>query len=361
MPGAAQYMPGPEDLATERGADLVICQCAACGLVQIDAEPVPYYREVVRAAAFSPEMRGFRLDQFRAFAEGHGLAGRKVLEIGCGRGEYLSVLAEAGFEAHGLEYAQTAVQHCRADGLTAHQGFIDGPTVSVGAPPYDGFLILNFLEHLPQPVATLRGIAHNLADGAVGLVEVPNFDMIVEKQLFSEFIGDHLCYFTAATLAQTLSQSGFDLLSCEPVWHGYILSATVRKRRPADLSVLTRAHDKIGADVAAFLAKAGARGGNASRGAAIWGAGHQALAVISLLDLAGSVRYVVDSAPFKQGRYTPASHLPIVAPSALRDDPVDAVLVMAASYSDEVAGLLRRDYDPDLALGILRDWGVEQR
>ena len=353
MPGAAQFMPGPEDLATERGTDLDICQCSACGLVQLNGPPVHYYREVVRAAAFSPEMRGFRLQQFREFAARHDLIGRKVLEVGCGRGEYLSVLSEAGMDAHGLEFSAAAVSHCRRSGQTAFKGYIGNRGKRVGQGPYGAFFILNFLEHMPRPVESLRGMAHNLEPDGVGLVEVPNFDMIVRNGLFSEFIGDHLTYFTAQTLTQALTISGFEVLDCKSVWHDYILSATVRKRQVADLTHLYQFQDRIARDVSAYLDQCD------GKGVAIWGAGHQALAVISLLGIRNRIRYVVDSAPFKQGKFTPASHLPIVAPATLRADPVGAVLVMAASYSDEVARILRQDYDPSIRVAILRDHGLE--
>ena len=81
--------------------------------------------------------------------------------------------------------------------------------------------------------------------------------------------------------------------------------------------------------------------------------------MLALAELGGKVRYVVDSAPFKQGKFTPATHLPVVPPDALRSDPVEAVIVMAASYSDEVAGLLRRDFPTGLKVAILRDHGLE--
>ena len=82
-------------------------------------------------------------------------------------------------------------------------------------------------------------------------------------------------------------------------------------------------------------------------------------AVIALAGIAPDIRYIVDSAPFKQGRYSPASHLRIVAPDILSSEPVQAVIVMAASYSDEVAGILRRRFGPELAVAVLRDDGLE--
>jgi hypothetical protein len=67
----------------------------------------------------------------------------------------------------------------------------------------------------------------------------------------------------------------------------------------------------------------------------------------------------VDSAVFKQGKYTPATHIPIVSPETLNSDPVDAVIVMAASYSDEVAMILRRHFSKQMHIAILRDYGLE--
>jgi hypothetical protein len=93
---------------------------------------------------------------------------------------------------------------------------------------------------------------------------------------------------------------------------------------------------------------------------AMWGAGHQALALMALFGLSAStIRYVVDSAPFKQGKFTPATHVPIVAPEALEQDPVDAVIIVAAGYSDEVARTVRSRFKPALNVAIWRESGLE--
>ena len=92
---------------------------------------------------------------------------------------------------------------------------------------------------------------------------------------------------------------------------------------------------------------------------AVYGAGHQALAVLALANLGGSVKYVVDDAPFKQNKYTPATHVPIVSSKMLETDPVDAVIVMAASYSDEVVKKLKQKYKNKIGLSVLRSNGLE--
>jgi SAM-dependent methyltransferase len=353
MPAAAQHLPQAHELAGERGVDLALHQCSGCGLVQLANAPVPYFRDVIRASGISPEMRAFRLAQFGAWLELHGLKGRKLLEVGCGRGEYLSLWQAAGCEAHGIEHAADAVAECRGAGLKVSRNFIAGPHNLVADGPFDAFAMLNFLEHLPEAHLCLQGIATNLADGGIGMVEVPDFEMIQREGLFAEFIPDHLFYFTRQTLSHLLEASGFEVLACESLWHDYVLSATVRKRRALDLSPLARVEGGLRSEFAAFLA------GFAPGRVAIWGAGHQALALLSLMEIAGHIRYVVDSAPFKQGRYTPATHLPIVAPERLAEGGVDAVIVLAASYSDEVLRILRARHGARFALAVLRGQHLE--
>lgn len=352
MPAAAQGLPTAEQLSADSGVTLALRQCGGCGLVQLDAEPVPYWRDVIRAAGISPEMRAFRLEQFGGWLDQYGLMGRKVLEVGCGRGEYLSLLAEAGADGYGVEHLPASVDACHQAGLRVERGFVDGPETRLADGPFDGFMILNFLEHIPTAQLTLQGIAANLADGAIGMVEVPNFDMIIEKGLFAEFIPDHLFYFTERTLTRLLEANGFEVLECRAEWHDYVLSAIVRKRAPLNLSALAACQGGLRASFDDFL------GRFESGRVAIWGAGHQALALISLMGIAGRIRYVLDSAPFKQGRYTPATHLPIVPPERLNDGEVDAVIVLAASYSAEVARLIRERHGQRFAVAVMGEGGL---
>lgn len=353
MPRAAQFLPDAKSLEKDKGVDMEVCQCSGCGLVQLSNNPVPYYKEVIRAAAFSEEMKDFRRKQFGNFIQKYFLKGKKVIEIGCGRGEYLSLMQQIGVDAYGLEHSEESVMHCVKNGLKVSKGFVESSTYRLNHAPFDAFYILNFLEHLPDPNSTLRGIYNNLADDAVGLVEVPNFDMILRNKLFSEFISDHLFYFTMETLNTTLRLNGFEIIECNEVWHDYIISAIVQKRKKIDIAHFYKYQSQLKNEIEEYIRRF------KDKKVAVWGAGHQALAVISLINLADKIRYVVDSAAFKQGKYTPATHIPIVSPDVLYSDPVDAVIVMAASYSDEVARIIRQKYDRNINISILRDFGLE--
>jgi cyclopropane fatty-acyl-phospholipid synthase-like methyltransferase len=308
---------------------------------------------VIRATGFSPEMKEFRIRQFSRFVKKYSLEGKKIIEIGCGRGEYLSIMSQVGAETYGLEYSKDSVNQCIKSGLRAQAGFIENEKHKIRGAPFDAFFILNFFEHLPSPNDLLRVVSNNLKDDAVGIVEVPNFDMILKKKLFSEFTTDHLMYFTKDTLTTALALNGFDVLECNEVWHDYILSAVVKKRNMLDTAGFHKNQNRITKEAQEYVRQF--KNGRL----AVWGAGHQAFAAISLFGIARSVKYIVDSAPFKQGKYSPATHIPIVSPDKLNFDLVDAIIIMAGSYSDEIVKIIKERYGGRFNTAILRETGLE--
>lgn len=356
MPKAAQFFPEKNDLAQEHGVDLILYQCDACGLIQLLDEPVAYYRDVIRTAGISEELQIYRKKFFDEFVNNYQLQGKKVLEIGCGCGEFLSIMNTTGVKAYGLEHLTASVETCKRKNLNVYEGFVESADTCIENAPYDGFYIMNFLEHIPEPRAFLTGIANNLSDEAVGLIEVPNMNMVLDKLMFSEFISDHLMYFTEHTLKILLEISGFEVLSSRCVWHEYVLSVVVRKREKIVLRAFESQLNKIKKEVNTFLDNS-----KDGKKTVVWGAGHQALAILALAEIKDKVSFVVDSADFKQNKYTPGTHIPIVSPEYLKksENEVSKVLVMAASYSDEVARVIQKNYK-HLQIGILRDDGVER-
>lgn len=353
MPAVAQNLPSVESLGSDIGIDLIVSQCSGCGLIQLINEPVSYYREVIRAVDVSEEMKEFRIKQFSNFLDKYSLKRKKVIEIGCGHGEYLSIMRECGADVYGLEYGKNSVKECLKNGLNVSNGFIKSENYRVKNAPFDAFFMLQFLEHLPNPNMVLRGINYNIADNAVGILEVPNFDMILRDNVFSEFMRDHLFYFTKQTLKIMLELNGFEILNCEEIWHDYILSAVVRKRKITNLSFFSQCEQKLKSEINIYLSR--------FKKVAIWGAGHQAFAIMSLMDLSGKISYVIDSAIWKQGKYTPVTHIPIVAPDTLRANPVNAIIVMAGSYSEEVIKIIKKNFDTNIHIAILKNSKLEYK
>ena len=62
---------------------------------------------------------------------------------------------------------------------------------------------------------------------------------------------------------------------------------------------------------------------------------------MALAKLGGQVRYVVDSAPFKQGKFAPANHIPIVPPEVFDDD-LTAIGVISGIYTQQVVSVIQK-------------------
>lgn len=339
---------------TDDIVDLKIYQCRCCGLIQHDLSPVSYYRDVIRAVAFSKEMGQFRLGQLGNWIRRLDLTDKRVLEIGSGKGEYLELLKQAGArQVYGIEHAKTSVEFARQRGLDVRAGYLSTDFANPWDEPFDAFAIFSFMEHWPDLNGSLRALQSLLKNGAYGLVEIPNFDFIVSNGLYSEFTTDHIFYFNRHTLRTVLELNGFEVLAIDSIWHDYILSAQVMKRKRLDISGFSEKQKNIIEQLNQFVSRF------RPQDVVVWGAGHQALAVMSLACLQDKVSHVVDSASFKQQKYTPGTHLLIKAPESILEDQPKAVMIMAAAYSDEVAKTLAQKYPEVGNIAILREDRLE--
>jgi len=333
---------------------LEIFQCQCCGLVQHDLPPVSYYRDVIRAVAFSKEMGDFRGEQFGNWLKHANLRDKRLLEVGCGKGEYIGLLQQAGARhVYGLENALLSVAEAKKSGYKVASGYMAPGFENPWPERFDGFAIFSFMEHWPDLNGSLRTLHNFLNEGADGLVEVPNFEFIVAHGLYSEFTADHIFYFDQKTRRTVLELNGYEVIAIDTIWHGYILSAQVRKRVPQKPAGFIAKQQRIIEQLRAFA------GRFEPVEIVVWGAGHQALAVMSLANLKNMVAHVVDSASFKQNKYTPGTHLLIKSPTSLLLDRPKAIVIMAAAYSEEVAKTIEREYPHIEHVAILREEQLE--
>lgn len=328
MPSIIQNLPLEKTEALRNVVDLEIMECDSCGLVQLGGGyVVPYYKDVIRSSAVSKEMMSFRREQFSRFSEKHGCIDKRYVEIGCGRGEYLGIMKDIIRNTVGIENNHDAVVACRATGLDVLEGYIEDLE---GIGLADSFGCFNFLEHIPQPVHFLKKIRAMLSDGAVGIVEVPNFDMMGSEGVSTDFSCEHLSYFTTASLQTALMLAGFDVLSMTKVWHGHIISAEVAPRAGLNVSRFEESLEFAKRQIHEVI------DGVDSAKIAVWGAGHQSMTMMLQLEIADRIGLIVDSAKMKQGRYAPGIGVKILAPDAMADKGIELLIINASSYSQEV-------------------------
>ena len=247
---------------------------------------------------------------------------------------------------------------------------------SVPEKPFDVFLSFNFLEHQPRPDVMLKAIWNNLAEDGMGLVTVPSLEYILEKESYYELIRDHIAYYTFDTLRALLNHCGFEVLEEEMI-NRDTLSMIVRKTAMPEASAesaddrkavadcaradagiiapLMEGHEIVTAEVRALTGRLAREG----KRLAMWGASHQGFTLASTSELGKHLAYIIDSAPFKQGRFAPASHVPIVPPDHYFEEPVDAVLIVAPGYTDEIAGIIKTRFGGKVEIMTLRTNRIE--
>lgn len=354
MPASAQHMPDAQGVKEDRGLTLDLCQCMGCGLVQFDCEPVDYYRDVIRAGGFSKTMVELRRYQYKHLIDSYHLEGKKFIEVGCGQGEFLKVLSEFPVEVHGIEHDPHLVELARAQGLDVTEGFTETEDTRFAGGLYDVFLSFNFLEHQPDPSTMLQAIYRNLEDDAMGLITVPSFEYIMDHNSYYELIRDHLAYYTFETLTPLLERNGFQVEECEVI-NRDTLSVIVRKRPQMDTENLLECYVNLKREMETYMKYLDAW----DKKVAIWGASHQGFTLAATTKLGEKARYIIDSAPFKQGKFTPASHLPIVGPDHFHEHPVDAIIITAPGYTDEIAASIRQKFGTAVEIRAMRSNHLE--
>ena len=351
MPFSAQIIPDKADkeLDCEVGIDLNLCQCTGCGLVQFDCDPVMYYKDVIRSGGFSSTMVNLRRSQYKYLIDKYHLEGKKFIEVGCGQGEFLSVLKEFPVKGYGVEHKKDLVESAKRLGLCVEEGFVGSECDILAAGPFDVFLSFNFLEHQPDPNGMLRGIYNNLNEDAIGMITVPSLEYILEYNGYYEFIHDHLAYYTFDTLRFALEKNGFEVLEQEMVNRDTI-SLIVRKRKRTDVDKIAESYHLISDQINDFIDDLN----NQGKRVAIWGASHQGFTLASTANLSGKIEYIIDSAPFKQGRCSPAAHIPIISPKEAIENPTDAIIIMAPGYTDEIASLIKKSFDGNTIIAVMK-------
>ena len=349
MPASAQNIPALEELDNEMGVNLCLYQCPCCSLIQFDCEPVSYYRDVIRAGGYTKTMAELRHSQYHNFIRKCNLEGKKIIEVGCGQGEFLEMLGEFPVCGFGIEHKADLVKKAQDKGLNVWEAFAEDEETVIDNGPFDAFLSFNFLEHQPNPNGMLQCIRRNLTDDGVGLITVPNFDYILANDAFYELLRDHIANYTLESLSFLLMKNGFSIIETSIV-NKDTISVIVRKRTKTDVSGLKDNFNKLYLEINQFVDARISKG----KKIAVWGASRQGFTTLSTMGIADKISYIIDSAPFKQGKYSPASHIKIVSPDHYYSDPVDCIIIIAPGYTDEIKNVIRDRYADAVEIAAIR-------
>lgn len=338
VPASAQDMPSKEELENDYPIDMELVECKRCGLLQLTGEPVDYYRNVIRATGLSTTFQNIRRKEYKELIEKYNLQGKRIVEFGCGKGENLEILKEFPVRAFGIENNEEFVEICREKGLDVSRGFAENGEYRISEELFDGFICFNFLEHQPYPNDFLQAIYNNLKEGAVGIITVPDFEYVINNSTYFYLTRDHILNFTEDTMRFALVSNGFEILYSGKVNEDNI-EMIVKKKEKMNLTGFINDSNQLKEEINHYIDSI-----ESSRKIAVWGASHYAFAVIQLSEIYDKLTCIIDSAKFKQGRFSPASHVPIVSPDEAEDYGIGTIIIMAPGYIKEIAASIREKF-----------------
>ncbi len=342
-----------EALACPRG-DILLVLCATCGFIhnlRFDPRLTEYSERYEGTQAFSPTFDAYHRELARDLVERHDLAGRRVLEIGCGQGEFLELLCQEGArEGIGFDPAVRAERERAgaAAGIRYERAFYSEAWADVDADLYACKMTLEHIPDVGRFVAMLRK-AIGERPQAVVFVQVPEVAHVLREAQFYDVMYEHCSYYTASSLRRLFARSGFEGLETRVTYGGQHLSLEARPGRAGSDDEPLDELRSLCADFAARCTEKAARWTRsleealaAGRRVVVWGSGSKATAFLTMLDVGDEIPAVVDINPNREGMYLAGCGHEIVSPEALRRLRPDLVVAVNPIYREEIAADLER-------------------
>jgi SAM-dependent methyltransferase len=211
--------------------DCEVHRCAECGLGQAVAgafDASTYYDSRYfsggRADGYGDYQGSEKIlrREFRRLSDfiHERVPGGKLLEIGCAYGFFLKE-ARKKFDVTGMEISTHAADECRAAGLNVINAAIDEETIaSLGK--FDAIVMLDVIEHLPDPEASIRLCASHLNPGGLLVITTGDFASPVARVSGKKWRlmtpPQHLWFFTPRSLQKIAGKHGLRAESISHPW-----------------------------------------------------------------------------------------------------------------------------------------------
>jgi 2-polyprenyl-3-methyl-5-hydroxy-6-metoxy-1,4-benzoquinol methylase len=299
---------------------------------------------------FSPHFQAYAQAQAAQLIERYQLRDKDVLEIGCGKGDFLSLLCHGG-QNRGVgfdpSYDGRSADSRMGGGITIIRDFYSEAYAEYAA---DFICCRQVLEHLEHPGDFLRQLRRTIGArrDTVVFFEVPNVLYTLQDLGIWDIIYEHCCYFSAPALTRLFQETGFTVLQVSLAFDGQYLCleaipATDDARRSME------APEELGwilGDVVAFgenyRNKVQTWNGRLSRLCAagnrvvVWGAGSKGVTFLNAIEHGERIHCVADVNPHKQGRYVAGTGQKVLSPEETARLRPDTILVMNPIYKDEI-------------------------
>ncbi|HXM35599.1 MAG TPA: class I SAM-dependent methyltransferase [Pyrinomonadaceae bacterium] len=341
-----------EQALTFPTGDIRLGFCEGCGFIyntSFDRHLVEYSSRCEETQGFSPFFRAWHEGLARRLIDRYSLHAKNIVEIGCGKGEFLTLLCDLG-DNRGIGFDPAYIPERTAPQSASRIRFISDFYTEENSGLRADFLCCKMtLEHIAntaQFIKLVRCSLRNSYDTSV-FFQVPDVLRVLEEEAFWDIYYEHCSYFSVGSLARLFRSAGFDVLDVGREYNNQYV--TIEGRAGSGAGSVLAAEDDLD-NLKEFVQSYATRvprriaewrkrlESYREKGlkTVVWGAGSKGVTFLSTLNIPGAVEYVVDINPNMSAHYMAKTGLEIVGPSVLRDYRPDVVIVMNPVYRQEI-------------------------
>ena len=340
-------------LGVPKGAiELGFCRgCGAISNLLFDPAKLTYDPNYDNSLHFSPSFQQYADEVARDLVARHDLHAKNVIDVGCGNGEFLSLVCGLG-DNRGVGFDPAFIPG-RAD-LKAGRGVTiirDYYSESYAHYKADFVVCRHVLEHIATPHQFLHSMRATLRGnpGAAVFFELPDASFVFRNRGIWDVIYEHCFYYSSGALTRLVSACGFDVRMVSSTFHGQYLCLEAQvSAREAGLPVKAggeleamwedirrfsqeyRSSREYWEDLLSRFARDGKR-------VALWGAGAKGAMFLNTFGNIPSLEYIVDVNPHKWGLYIPGTGQKVVSPDFLTQYRPDVLLIANPNYREEIS------------------------
>lgn len=298
-----------------------------------------------------------------------------VIEIASNDGYLLQYFKEKNIPCLGIEPTSSTATVAKEKGIDVIEDFFSHE-LSKNLKKADLILGNNVLAHVPDINDFVAGLKESLKENGTITMEFPHILRLIEEKQFDTIYHEHFSYFSLLTIVEIFKKQGLDIYDVEELQtHGGSLriyakhfSDDSKKISSNILKILEleKSHsldtfkgyenfqekvDILKYDFLNFLIEAKRK----NKRVVAYGAAAKGNTFLNYCGVKKDlIEYVVDKSPYKQNKFLPASHIPIVCEEKLTETKPDYIIILPWNIKDEIIEQLNyvRKWDCNFVISI---------
>lgn len=345
------YFPNESEIKKEKKYPLELCICRNCGLAQLNfiLDPKKIFQKYHYLSSVSKplvkHLHNLASDAIKKFNLTNS---SKILDIGSNDGVLLEEFKKKHIEAVGVEPSFNCSEISTKKGFRVYENFFDQKLAKKIYQDYGGFDLIAITHTLANIVDLndfMRGVKLLLKKNGVLVIEVGSLKKMLSDFKFDSIYHEHYSYFSFETLSKLLAKHNLTIIySKNNLFHGGSLRVFAVHKE-----INTKASKSLGevvpSDYKKFVSQIKIRKTklqnlfSSLEGSLIvgYGAPAKSVTLLNYLSLrSDQISFIVDSTPYKQGRFLPGAHIPVFPEEHLNKVKVDYIFLLAWNYKDEI-------------------------